>query len=43
LPLADECDAKPKPMNERFLNLKIIAVAEIIPFSTGLPMLLKAA
>lgn len=43
LPPAAESDTKPKPVEERFLNMELIPVAEIIPFPTGLPELLKAA
>ena len=43
LPPDDGGNTEPKPMNERFFNLEMIPVAEIIPFPAGLPELLAAA
>jgi AraC-like DNA-binding protein len=43
LPPEDGGNAEPKPVKERFFSLEMIPVAEIIPFPSGLPVLLKAA
>ena len=43
LPPEDAGDTEPKPMAERFRNLEMIPISEIIEFPTGLPELLKAA
>ena len=42
-PSDDADDSKPKSISKRFLDLEMIPVADIIPFPTGLPELLRAA
>jgi hypothetical protein len=43
LPLDDGRGAKPVTITERFFNLEMIPVADIIQFPVNLPELLKAA
>ena len=42
-PPEDKSDTNTKPIEERFRSLEVIPLADIIPFPTGLPALLKAA